>query len=138
MPSAGGLIDQWRVGIYGARSICIRTLKSPISGIRSSLEDADDRSLPAPYGMFSARRRESSVIDWGGPLSLPKPRESRPMIDFAAKFSQGLSYEEFLSRHGTDEHRSRWAAVHAAVNLTAAQRELLGGFKRQMQVLCLV
>ena len=59
------------------------------------------------------------------------------MIDFAAKFSQGLSYEEFLSRHGTDEHRRRWAAVHAAVNLTAAQRELLGGFKRQMQVLCL-
>ena len=59
------------------------------------------------------------------------------MIDYAAKFAQGLKYHDFLARHGTDEHRRRWAGVYDAVQLTPAQRELLAGFKRQMKVLCL-
>jgi Thioredoxin len=59
------------------------------------------------------------------------------MLDYAAKFEQGLKYNDFLARHGTDEHRRRWAGVYEAVRLTTAQRELLSGFKRQMKVLCL-
>jgi thiol-disulfide isomerase/thioredoxin len=59
------------------------------------------------------------------------------MFDFAAKFTQGLSYEQFLERHGTEEHRRRWANMHAAVRLSAAQRELLASFRREMKVLCL-
>jgi hypothetical protein len=59
------------------------------------------------------------------------------MFNYAAKFSDGLSYDEFLARHGTEEHRRRWAGVHAAVQLGEAQRQLLAGFKREMKVLCL-
>jgi len=59
------------------------------------------------------------------------------MLDFAAKLSDGLSYRDFLEKHGTDDHRRRWAAMHAAVRLTAAQRELLSSFTREMPVLCL-
>ena len=58
-------------------------------------------------------------------------------MDYAAKFDQGLSYADFLGRYGSDEHRRRWAALHAEVTLTAAQRELLAGFRREMKVLCL-
>lgn len=59
------------------------------------------------------------------------------MLDFAAKFEQGLSYQDFLAAHGTEEHRRRWADVHAQVKLTSAQTALLGSFTREMRVLCL-
>ena len=59
------------------------------------------------------------------------------MIDFAAHFQNGLSYQNFLAKFGTDEHRRRWSALHDAIKLTDAQRELLGGFRRKMRVLCL-
>src|ERR1700685_1854142 len=59
------------------------------------------------------------------------------MFDFAAQFKQGLSYDQFLTKFGTDEHRRRWANVHAAIQLTDAQRELLASFRRPMKILCL-
>lgn len=59
------------------------------------------------------------------------------MLNFASKFPSGVHYQDFLTKHGTDEHRRRWAAVHERVQLSAAQRELLGGFSREMKVLCL-
>lgn len=59
------------------------------------------------------------------------------MADFAAPFKLGLSYDQFLAKFGTDEHRRRWANVHAAIQLTDAQRELLASFRRQMKVICL-
>ncbi|HEV3344696.1 MAG TPA: thioredoxin family protein [Pirellulales bacterium] len=58
-------------------------------------------------------------------------------MDFSARFDAGLNYGDFLARYGSDEHRRRWAAVRAAVRLSAAQRELLAGFVRDMKVLCL-
>ena len=58
-------------------------------------------------------------------------------MDYASLFDSGLSYEEFLNAHGSEEHRRRWAAFHAAVKLTPAQHTLLAGFKREMRVLCL-
>lgn len=60
-----------------------------------------------------------------------------PMFNFAAKFADGLSYHDFLVRHGREDHRHRWAAVHERVQLTLEQREVLSGFVREMKVLCL-
>lgn len=59
------------------------------------------------------------------------------MFDFARNFADGLSYRDFLAKHGTEEHRRRWAAVQERVNLNAQQREILSGFVREMKVLCL-
>lgn len=59
------------------------------------------------------------------------------MLDYGAKFETGLAYHDFLAKYGTDEQRRRWEAVHEKVSLTAAQRELLAGFTRDMKVLCL-
>jgi hypothetical protein len=59
------------------------------------------------------------------------------MFDFAAKYADGLSYRDFLAKHGTEEHRRRWAAVQERVNLSAQQQEILSGFVREMKVLCL-
>ncbi|MGD9722585.1 MAG: thioredoxin family protein [Pirellulales bacterium] len=59
------------------------------------------------------------------------------MYHFGAKFEQGLKYDDFLTRHGTDEHRRRWQAFDQGVALTPAQRELVASFKREMKVLCL-
>jgi len=58
-------------------------------------------------------------------------------FDFSAKFDEGMSYRDFLSTYGTEEHQRRWEAVHQQVQLTESQRELLSGFVREMKVLCL-
>lgn len=58
-------------------------------------------------------------------------------MSFFEKYPAGLSYQEFLARHGSEEHRRRWADVHARVTLSAPQRALLESFRRQMPVLCL-
>ena len=57
-------------------------------------------------------------------------------MDFAAKFSEGLPYGDFLSTYGNVEQQRRWSALHEQIVLTPAQRELLAGFKREMKVLC--
>ncbi|MDZ4684850.1 MAG: thioredoxin family protein [Planctomycetaceae bacterium] len=56
------------------------------------------------------------------------------MFDFASVWPDGLSYTAFLDRFATPEQRRRWDAVHEQVRLTAAQIDLLRGFKRQMFV----
>ncbi len=58
-------------------------------------------------------------------------------FNYAEKFERGAPYARFLELFGTDEHRRRWAAVHAAVKLSDAQRTLLSGFARDIKVLCL-
>ncbi len=52
-------------------------------------------------------------------------------------YERALPYEEFLHRYGTDAHRQRWQAAHERATLTDPQRALLGGFERQMHLLCL-
>ena len=59
------------------------------------------------------------------------------MIEFAAKFSEGLSYDAFLQRHGEPQHRERWQALFDEVRPADAQRALLESFVREMKVLCL-
>ncbi len=59
------------------------------------------------------------------------------MFDFASKFATGLTYQEFLQKHGTPEHQQRWQGVFDLVRLTPAQRDLLAGFEREIQVLVL-
>ncbi len=56
-------------------------------------------------------------------------------MDYAAKFDSGLTYHDFLAKHGSEPHRARWADVHQQVKLTPAQVELLSGFVRDMKVL---
>lgn len=53
---------------------------------------------------------------------------------FAAKFAAALPYDAYVAT-GTDEQRRRWGAFYDAVRLTDAQRELVGGFTRDMKVL---
>ena len=53
------------------------------------------------------------------------------------KYKLGLTYTEFLQRHGTDVHKARWKQVHEQVTLTAVQKALLQSFKRTMPALCL-
>ncbi len=56
-------------------------------------------------------------------------------MDFAAKFEDGLAYNDFLEKYGTDEHRRRWEGVHTEVALTDDQKTLLASFVREMKVL---
>jgi hypothetical protein len=53
------------------------------------------------------------------------------------KFHQGLAYADFLARHATEGQNQRWRQVHDQVALSDSQRELLGAFRRRMNVLCL-
>ena len=56
-------------------------------------------------------------------------------MNFAEKFAEGLTYEDFLQTHGSEQHRSRWAALHEQVQLSTSQTELLAGFVREMKVM---
>lgn len=58
-------------------------------------------------------------------------------MDWKEYYSKGLPYHEFLTRYGAEAHRQRWQAVYDRIQLTDAQRTLLGGFPRQMHLLCL-
>jgi thiol-disulfide isomerase/thioredoxin len=55
-------------------------------------------------------------------------------IDFAQKFSQAFAYADYL-KTGTDEQQRRWTSVYNSALLNDAQRQLVGGFVRQMNVL---
>jgi thiol-disulfide isomerase/thioredoxin len=57
-------------------------------------------------------------------------------MEWAAAFGNALGYKEFLQHHATPEQQARWQAVYDKLTLTPAQRELLGGFVREMHVLC--
>src|SRR5262245_31103368 len=50
------------------------------------------------------------------------------------KFAVGLSYDDHV-RTGTAEQQGRWKLVHEAARLTEAQRALVGGFVREMNLL---
>lgn len=50
------------------------------------------------------------------------------------KFAGGLPYERYLQT-GNEEQQRRWNQVHDAARLTGAQKELVGGFVREMKVL---
>ncbi len=55
-------------------------------------------------------------------------------MNFQSKFESGLSYNDFLQKHGSDSDRQKWASVKKIVELTPQQRELIGGFTRAMKV----
>jgi thiol-disulfide isomerase/thioredoxin len=50
-------------------------------------------------------------------------------------YQSSLSYQDFLAKYGSDEHRRRWADFHGRVQLTPGQKELLASFTREMPVL---
>src|SRR5262245_4147919 len=53
------------------------------------------------------------------------------------KFKQGLPFADFMAQHANDNQKQRWKPMHEQIKLTAAQKELLASFRRQMNVLCL-
>ena len=58
-------------------------------------------------------------------------------MNFFEKYHQGLAYADFLARYANEGQKQRWDQVFDQVRLTPTQRELLGSFGRQMNVLCL-
>ena len=51
-------------------------------------------------------------------------------MDFAAKFSEGLTYSAFLDQYGSPDQKRRWADFFNCVSLSEAQKALLGSFQR--------
>lgn len=56
------------------------------------------------------------------------------MIDFGAKFSTALSYDDFLQSHGSEMDRMKWKLVFDKTKLAESQVDLLGRFKRKIHV----
>ena len=52
----------------------------------------------------------------------------------AEQFAAALPYDRYV-RSGTEEQQRRWRQVHDAAHLTDPQRQLLGGFVRDMKIL---
>ncbi len=57
-------------------------------------------------------------------------------MHWSGVFAEVFGYQEFLKRHATPEQQARWQAVYDRVVLTPEQKALLGGFVREMHVLC--
>jgi thiol-disulfide isomerase/thioredoxin len=53
---------------------------------------------------------------------------------FSDKFASALSYDRYLHT-GTEEQRRRWTQVYDAAHLTDSQKQLVGGFVREMKIL---
>ncbi len=51
------------------------------------------------------------------------------------KFAKGLPYKRYMD--ASEDQESRWQEVYDRVSLTDAQKQLLAGFTRKMNVLCL-
>lgn len=66
-----------------------------------------------------------------------KEFNDKELMNWHNTFEAGLSYQEFLERHGKSDQRVRWQKVYDQVHLTPAQTQLLGSFSRKMNVLCL-
>ena len=56
-------------------------------------------------------------------------------MNFQKKYESGLTYSEFLEKHGSSSDQQRWAGVHEHVKLSDSQTELISGFIREMKVL---
>ena len=56
-------------------------------------------------------------------------------MDFGAKFSSGLTYDEFLSQYASSSDRARWDDFRSQLSLTDEQQQLLASFVREMKVL---
>jgi thiol-disulfide isomerase/thioredoxin len=52
----------------------------------------------------------------------------------ADKFASGLPYDRYL-KTGTEEQQRRWTQVYDAAHLNEAQKQLIGGFVREMKIL---
>jgi hypothetical protein len=50
------------------------------------------------------------------------------------QFASGLAYDRYLHA-GTEEQQRRWTQVYDAAHLTAAQKQLVAGFEREMKLL---
>lgn len=55
---------------------------------------------------------------------------------YRAKFDRGLDYRSYMDA-SAEQEQSRWQAVYDRVTLTEGQKQLLDGFTRKMNVLCL-
>ncbi len=52
----------------------------------------------------------------------------------ADQFATGLPYDRYV-KTGTDEQQRRWSQVYDAARLTDTQKQLVGGFVREMKIL---
>jgi hypothetical protein len=58
-------------------------------------------------------------------------------MNYQSKFETGLSYADFLQKHGTVDQQNRWGAALGAVQLSETQIELLKSFQREMKIMVL-
>jgi hypothetical protein len=73
----------------------------------------------------------------GCPIQIAKVYDSGAMVKapyLSDQFASGLPYDRYVQT-GTDEQRRRWIQAYDAARLTDAQKQLVGGFVREMKIL---
>jgi thiol-disulfide isomerase/thioredoxin len=58
-------------------------------------------------------------------------------VNLYDKYAQAKTLSDFISEYGSASDQNRWRAVYEQVQLTHAQRQLLGRFRREVPVLVL-
>jgi thiol-disulfide isomerase/thioredoxin len=60
------------------------------------------------------------------------------MIPWQSRFEKGLGYQSFLEKFADPQRdQPRWQRVYEQIRLSDGQKQLLAGFTRRMNVLCL-
>jgi hypothetical protein len=60
-----------------------------------------------------------------------------PIALLRSKFEQGLPYAKFVATGEAEGHHTQWHDRFGRLALTPEQKQLVGGFTREMKVLCL-
>lgn len=58
-------------------------------------------------------------------------------LDYKTYFESALGYTAFLEKYASPQQLEKWRVIHGRISLTAAQKDLLSSFKRDMPVLCM-
>ncbi len=71
------------------------------------------------------------------PIEIATVYDSAAVIEasyLSDRFAAGLPYDRYVQT-GTDEQQRRWSQVYDAARLTDTQKQLVGGFVREMKIL---
>jgi hypothetical protein len=71
------------------------------------------------------------------PITTNEENWRRSSMMSITHYDAALSYDDFLTRHGTPQDRTRWDVVKQRVHLTEEQIRLLKTFNRTMKVMVL-
>ena len=82
-------------------------------------------------------RIHSAALSLCIPKCFPSYRVYHRRMKLADYYTDGLCYEDFLTKYGSEVDRGRWQRVYDQTRLNSEQESRIKAFVREMHVLCM-